>query len=302
MSGLIPVIDTNGLVTSCSYSGTGTYDLILPNTVKTILMTSFGQATIKPNITTVYIPNSIINMGTSTFAKGYGKITSVIFQDGAFLEENTQLYGNNIYTPGGINNGWMNTGFKEAYKLTTLVIPSSVRSLGNNFAYSCTSLPSFIIPATVQFIGTAGFYNCTALTSIAIPASMKFLGPDCFNNCLALTNIDFSAFSVGSALPTLSLNCFLNTGISTTKYSSVTKMYILGYTSSQLQTAGFPLAIIDLAIEAALNPPTTLPLSTIYTDYYSPAAIAANTVIPTEYQLATLKPTYTLAEFKAESF
>ena len=83
--------------------------------------------------------------------------------------------------------------------LTSVIIPSSVISIGGYAFYGCTGLTSFIIPSSVTSIGAYAFYGCTGLTSIIIPSSVTSLEYRVFKGCTGLTSviIPSSVISIG---------------------------------------------------------------------------------------------------------
>ena len=58
-----------------------------------------------------------------------------------------------------------------------------------NAFIGCTSLTSVIISTSVTSIGIQAFSNCTSLTSIVIPTSVISIGDWVFSNCSSLTDI-----------------------------------------------------------------------------------------------------------------
>jgi len=59
--------------------------------------------------------------------------------------------------------------FASSYGLTSITIPSSVTSIGESVFWSCRSLASITIPNSVMSIGVRAFYDCPALTNITMP-------------------------------------------------------------------------------------------------------------------------------------
>ena len=66
--------------------------------------------------------------------------------------------------------------------MTSVTIPDSVTSIGDDVFYGCTGLTSITIPDSVTNIGDLAFYNCTSLTSITIPDSVTSIGDNAFYN------------------------------------------------------------------------------------------------------------------------
>ena len=112
--------------------------------------------------------------------------------------------------------------FYECPELTSVTIPNTVISIGNNIFEGCTNLASIIveegnpnydsrensnaliettsnklimgckgtiIPDGVTTIGQQAFQGCCGLTSISIPSSVKTIENSAFNRCTGLTSI-----------------------------------------------------------------------------------------------------------------
>ena len=76
----------------------------------------------------------------------------------------------------------------------TLVIPSSVKSIGENAFAACTTLESVSIPTDVTSIGGAAFSNCTSLKSVYIKGSgLRSLGDGAFAGCTSLKSVHIPA-------------------------------------------------------------------------------------------------------------
>lgn len=70
-----------------------------------------------------------------------------------------------------------------------LVIPNSVRSIGNSVFGFCSDLKSVIIPDSVTSIGDYAFEFCYNMESVIIGNGVKSIGRDVFNFCSDLTRI-----------------------------------------------------------------------------------------------------------------
>lgn len=110
---------------------------------------------------------------------------------------------NNYNTTNHINAGVVNVyggnsvdfvirgGVLEKYNgaATEVVIPNSVKIIGNQAFYNCKGITSVDIPDSVQEIGLWAFYECKALPHITIPDSVQKIGQSAFEGCTALAAV-----------------------------------------------------------------------------------------------------------------
>ena len=71
---------------------------------------------------------------------------------------------------------------------STVVIPSSLRIIGDNAFCMCKTLVNVVIPESVTDIGGSAF-SCCSLKKISIPDSVKKIGGFAFSDCSSLTDI-----------------------------------------------------------------------------------------------------------------
>jgi len=76
--------------------------------------------------------------------------------------------------------------------LTSVTIPDSVTSIGNDAFSTCAGLTSVTIGSGVTSIGVAAFYECGNLSSVTIPDSVTSIGDWAFRDCTGLTNVAIS--------------------------------------------------------------------------------------------------------------
>ena len=131
------------------------------------------------HLTSVIVPAAVTNIGDQTFSDcAYLTNITVEAQNSAYSSLAGVLFDHNqttlIQFPGG--------------KAGSLIIPSSVTSIGNWALFNCHGLTNVTIPEGVISIGANMFYN-TSLTSITIPASVTDIGQTAFYGCQTLTNI-----------------------------------------------------------------------------------------------------------------
>ncbi|MCQ2197525.1 MAG: leucine-rich repeat domain-containing protein, partial [Bacteroidaceae bacterium] len=76
--------------------------------------------------------------------------------------------------------------FYNCSSLSSVVIPSSVTSIGSDAFRGCSSLSSVTIKEGVTSIGDYAFYNCSSLSSVVIPSSVTSIGSSAFQYCSSL--------------------------------------------------------------------------------------------------------------------
>ena len=152
----------------------------------------------------------------------------------------TELYGGDIVIPESVKvkdgNVYKITiiGDKCFYwkNFTSITIPSSVTSLGDDCFGGCTSLKSITIPSSVTTLGQQCFSDCNGLTSITIPSSVTYLGDDCFSNCIGLTSV-----TIPSSVTYLGHNCFADC-------SNLESIYFIGRKPARIISNAIPKACI----------------------------------------------------------
>ena len=77
--------------------------------------------------------------------------------------------------------------FNNNDKITSVIIPDNVTSIGSRAFDDCDSLTSVVIGDSVTSIGERAFSFCDSLTSVEIPDSVTSIGDYAFNSCSSLT-------------------------------------------------------------------------------------------------------------------
>lgn len=83
--------------------------------------------------------------------------------------------------------------FWDCTSLQSVTIPGSVTSIGDNAFVNCTSLQSVTIPENVTSIGMSAFENCTSLKSVTIPKDVKSIGILVFYSCYNLKTVFYNS-------------------------------------------------------------------------------------------------------------
>lgn len=77
--------------------------------------------------------------------------------------------------------------FWQNKTMTSVNIPSSVKTISYAAFNECTSLTKVVIPSSVTKIDDAVFWYCTSLKKAIIPDSVTVIGEDVFKGCKSLT-------------------------------------------------------------------------------------------------------------------
>ena len=90
-------------------------------------------------------------------------------------------------------------------KITKVIIPETVTTLGRGAFFTCTALKSINIPDSVTSIGSAAFTNCSSLTSINIPNSVTSIEHNAFSGCSSLISIN-----IPNSVTSIEISTFVN--------------------------------------------------------------------------------------------
>lgn len=159
-------------------------EITIPSTV-----TSIGNGAFKGNPTTTIVwKPATCSIGSDDNAPFYStssQVTSFTFAEGvetvpAYICKNMNL-------------------------LDTIVLPPSVRSLGQYAFYGCTSLKSINLPVTQKTLPVSFLEGCTSLESIELPATLTTISTDAFYGCTKLANV-----SLHEGITTIERRAFYN--------------------------------------------------------------------------------------------
>lgn len=154
-------------------------DLVIPSTVVAIKYRAFAGAVLN----SVTIPNRVATIGAYAFHGTTIKSLTI----GTGVTEISAF------------------AFASCNKLTKVVIPDNIISIGSNVFGGCTALGKLTIGSGVKTIGDRAFYNCPSLPYITIPDNVTSVGESAFSACTGLTYVE-----VGKGVTSFGSDAFKN--------------------------------------------------------------------------------------------
>ncbi len=79
--------------------------------------------------------------------------------------------------------------FSSCYSITSVVVPEGVTELERVAFRYCWEMTSIQLPSTLRTIGDNAFYRCELLEEIEIPEGVTELGDHAFRGCIALSRV-----------------------------------------------------------------------------------------------------------------
>ena len=149
-----------------------------PYTVTAIGYSAFGSLSTPINVSSVFIPATVLSIGDSAFIY-CDALTTVTFAEDSQLKS----IGHGAF--------W---GSEQVYpRFKEIKIPDSVETIGNGAFYDCRDLERITLPSALQTLSTVTFYNCTALSEVTFPASLKTIESSAFSGCRNLSEVELPA-------------------------------------------------------------------------------------------------------------
>lgn len=208
--------------------------IVIPNSVETLYSETFFGCT---SLETVQLSNKLKII--ADFFDGCSALKSISIPASV-----TSIYGNPFKTCESLtsitadaqNDYFVSRGgvLYDKYQtqiilavpsITSIDIPDTVTSIGENAFCNCKKLTAIRLPNSVESIGYEAFKDCTALNSVCIPEDIWSLSSDVFSGCHNITEA-VAPLHVLSVLPVAKLKT-----LRVTKGSRIENNFFKNYTS-----------------------------------------------------------------------
>ncbi|MDE6967888.1 MAG: leucine-rich repeat protein [Clostridia bacterium] len=83
-----------------------------------------------------------------------------------------------------------NGALKDQKNISSVVLPKSVLTIGENAFADCSKLTSIDLGTNLKFIGNGAFKNVTAIKEIKVPNTLETIGMSAFRGCAILEKIN----------------------------------------------------------------------------------------------------------------
>ncbi len=172
--------------------------IVIPDSVKSIGESAFAGCLDLQSIT---IGSGVTSIAFEAFCT-CPNLRSIVIADGnpiyhsqnnCLIEtaKKTLVLGcqNSVIPNDGSVTAIYSKAFENCSNLTDIVIPDTIRSIGENAFTSCTGLSHITIPESIIAIAPETFSGCTNLQSITLPKGLRSIGNRAFLGCKNLRDI-----------------------------------------------------------------------------------------------------------------
>lgn len=131
----------------------------------------------------IEMPSSLKTVGSYCFRDSgiFKKSSGVVYADKWVVDYTQQISSNVTVEEGTV--GVANYAFYNCSALNSIIIPSTVKTVGRAAFYDCSSLISVELPATLEVIEDYTFYRCRSLQLFDLPPMLTYIGRSAFYRC-----------------------------------------------------------------------------------------------------------------------
>lgn len=137
--------------------------------------------------------NDFLLEATIHYNNDYGWLDDIILDENKPSKRKSKLLTEKIAPKDDLDISKDGTLLRECTtNATSVIIPDSVKIIGNWAFFNCDNLTNITIPDSVTSIGSFAFCGCSKLTNITIPISVRSIGYNAFKNCNNLKDVYYS--------------------------------------------------------------------------------------------------------------
>lgn len=225
---------------------------IAPDTVITASAADYKEVTEGDFTFRVYSDHAELTKYTSTSVKDVTIPSEVSGQPVTFIGE--AFYGNKYATAVVIPDSVKEIGnyaFFGCSNLTEVTIGNGVEKIGNNAFAGCGNMVDLTFGNSVSSIGNSAFSNCSSLTEVTLSQSVTVLDSSAFSGCSSLVS-----FEMSDGIKILNNNTFGGcTSLRSVKLSKnlVTLSSEAFYNCSNLKSIDIPDGVTEIGTYAFFN-------------------------------------------------
>ncbi len=156
------------------------------------------------SITEISLPASLTSIGKFAFygCNGVKSINAPLYGTklGCYFGAPLEEAANGSYIPTALTSVTLTSGseipaeyFQKCGNITSITLPSTAKTIGNNAFQECTALADISIPEGVTSIGEFAFYKCSGFTELELPSTLNTIGNYAFCDCSALSAVTVPA-------------------------------------------------------------------------------------------------------------
>ena len=201
----------------------------------------------RSQITSVNIADGVTSIGTNSFYF-CENLPSIVIPSSVYKIENSAFFSCRSLSSVTFENPSTIIAahaFRYCQSLTTIELPANIKNL-NELSFSSSGLTSITIPASVTSVGENCFAGCVDLASVTFENPSTSLDRAAFSGCTALTTVDLPA-----NLTSLSESLFSGSGLtSITIPSSVTEIQRQCFDGTGLTSVVIPASVTKVSFYA----------------------------------------------------
>lgn len=158
--------------------------IVIPEGVTKIETRAFAFS----NLKTLTLPSTLQTLGDAVFPK----TMETVYYDCPNLSSGTIIFSNSIDSiTFGTSVIKIPGNFAHSCRITSLVCPENINSIGDRAFVNCQQLSEAFLPG-VGTIGRQAFLSCNRLEQVNLGSGIQSIGSECFKNCTALKTVTYS--------------------------------------------------------------------------------------------------------------